>query len=216
MQKLSRLFITSGGGFRVNDCDMTSDTKPRALVLGHSFVRRQREFINRNLQVGNFNRNLRLSRVCDITFMGIGGRTVDKMIRYDLDAIRGTAPKIVVLELGSNDLCDRDCDAETTALAIVALAELLLKDLGLHFIVLCEVIPRQRQPFEGYNERVVSMNKHLKEAIKHTPRASCWQHRGLVRPSSNIYAPDGVHLNDVGNKALYKSYRGAILFAISQ
>ena len=50
---------------------------------------------------------------------------MDKMIRNDQDKIRSAAPNIVVLEHGSNDLCDKDSDPETIALSIVALVELL-------------------------------------------------------------------------------------------
>ena len=56
------------------------------------------------------------------------------MIRNDLDKIRSAVPNIVVLELGSNDLCDKDSDPETIALSIAALAELLLAELSLEFI----------------------------------------------------------------------------------
>ena len=99
-----------------------ANEKPRALVLGHSFVRRLKDFAAQNHSDGPYDLNLRLSNVCSIIFLGIGGRTVDKLIRNDLDKIRSAAPNIVVLELGSNDLCDKGSDPETIALSIVALA----------------------------------------------------------------------------------------------
>ena len=87
-----------------------ANEKPRVLVLGHSFVRRLREFAAQNHSGGPYDLNLGLSNICSIIFHGIGGRTVDKMIKNDLDKIRSAAPNIVVLELGSNDLCDKDSD----------------------------------------------------------------------------------------------------------
>ena len=194
-----------------------ANEKPRVLVLGHSFVRRLREFAAQNHSGGPYDLNLGLSNICSIIFQGIGGRTVDKMIKHDLDKIRSTAPNIVVLELGSNDLCDKDSDPETIALSIVALAELLLTELSLRFIAVCEVTARQNEPFVGYNERTALLNGHLRESLRIIPTAKCWQHRGLINPTNNaVYAPDGIHLNDIGNKALYRSYRGAILWALSQ
>ena len=65
------------------------------------------------------------------------------MIRNDLDKIRSAAFNIVVLELGSNDLCDKDSDAQTIALSIFALVELLLTELSLRFIAVCEITARQ-------------------------------------------------------------------------
>lgn len=194
-----------------------ANEKPRVLVLGHSFVRRLKEFAAPNHSGGPYDLNLGLSNICSIIFHGIGGRTVDKMIKHDLDKIRSAAPNIVVLELGSNDLCDKDSDPETIALSIVALAELLLTELSLRFIAVCEVTARQNEPFVGYNDRTALLNGYLRESLRIIPTAKCWQNRGLINPTNNaVYAPDGIHLNDIGNKALYRSYRGAILWALSQ
>ena len=124
-----------------------ANEKPRALVLGHSFVRRLKEFAAHNHSDGTYDLNLGLSNVCSVIFHGIGGRTVDKMIRNDLDKIRSAAPNIVVLELGSNDLCDKDSDPETIALSIVALVELLITELSLRFIAVCEVTASQIESY---------------------------------------------------------------------
>ena len=183
---------------------------PRVLVLGHSFVQRLQEFAAQTRSGGIYDLNLELSRVCSVVFHGIGGRTVDK---YDLAKIRSTAPNIVILELGSNDLWDKDSDHESIALSIIALAELLRTDLKLRFVVVCEVIAQLMEPFCGYNQKAAQTNGHLKESLCETPETKCWQHRGLIQPSNNaVYAPDGIHLNSMGNKALI---RGAILWALS-
>ena len=189
-----------------------ANEKPRALVLGHSFVRRLKEFAVHNHSDGTYDLNLGLSNVCSVIFHGIGGRTGDKMIRNDL-----AAPNIVVLELGSNDLCDKDSDPETITLSIVALVELLITELSLRFIAVCEVTARKIEPFVGYNERAALLNSHLRESLHAIPATKCWQHRGLINLTNNaVYGPDGIHLNYIGNKALYRSYRGAILWALSQ
>ena len=44
------------------------------------------------------------------------GRTVDKLIKYDLQDIRDTAPNVVILDIGSNDLWDEQSDPDTVAL----------------------------------------------------------------------------------------------------
>ena len=43
-----------------------------------------------------------------------------------------------------------------------------------------------------------------------------WRHRGLNNPTRDIYVRDGIHLNKQGNKAVYRSYRGALLYALKQ
>ena len=121
------------------------------------------------------------------------------------------APNIVVLDLGSNDLCDKDSHPETIALSIVALAELLLTELRLRFIAVCEMTARQNEPFVGYNEKAALLNSQLRESLRVILTAKCWHHRGLINSTNNaVYAPDGIHLDYLGNKALYRSYRKAI------
>ena len=152
-----------------------------------------------------------MSRLFDI-----GGRTVDKMIRRDLDFIMRNAPNVVALELGSNDICDSHCDADTVALSIVAFSELLIKSLSVRFVVVCQILQRMHAPFDGYNEWVQKVNTLLRKALQNINSANFWRHRGLANPARNVYARDGIHLNNFGNEALYRSYRGAILFAFSQ
>ena len=70
--------------------------------------------------------------------------------------------------------------------------------------------------FEEYNDCVCQINALVSEALLHIKRAKSWRHRGLICPSAEIYLANGVHLNEGGHRALYKSYRGAILFALFQ
>ena len=82
---------------------MAASAKPSALVFGHSFVRRFGEFIDNSQPTDLYSRDLQLVHTCEVEIFGIGGRTVDKTIRFDLNTIRGTAPNVIVLEMGSND-----------------------------------------------------------------------------------------------------------------
>ena len=87
---------------------MAVSAKPRALVFWHSFVRRFIRFIDNSQQNDLYHWDLQLVHMCEVKIFGTGGCTVDKTIRFDLDAIRGTAPNVVVLEMGSNDACEKD------------------------------------------------------------------------------------------------------------
>ena len=53
-------------------------------------------------------RDLSLSRSAQITFLGVGGRTIDKLSKFDLHLVRRLQPQIVILEIGSNDLSPPD------------------------------------------------------------------------------------------------------------
>ena len=195
---------------------MGASAKPRALGFGHSFVRRFSEFIDNSQPNDLYRRDLQLVHTCEVEIFGTGGRTVDKKIRFDFNTIRGTAPNVVVLEMGSNDACEKDSEAETIASSLVALTELLISEWKLEFIVVCQILPRKRPPFEEYNDRVRQINTLVSEVLLHIKRAKFWRYRGLTDPLADIYLADGIHLNEGGNRALYKSYRGAILFALSE
>ena len=94
-----------------------------------------------------YRRDLQLVHKVEVELFGTGGRTVDKTIRFDLDAIRSSAPDVVVLEMGSNDACEQDSGAETIGSSRVALTELLISECKLQMIVVCHILPRKHPPF---------------------------------------------------------------------
>ena len=199
---------------------MAAQDLPTVLILGHSFVQRMSHFLTRipqyKIPPSSFSADFHLRKVCSVRMLGIGGRTIEKVIRMDLETIRTLSSKHLVLELGSNNLCDRDWPPEAIGEAILAFVELLWSDLQLEHVMLCKIITRQRQPYPQYNDRVAALNSFLTEACKLHPHVTVWQHRGLVNPSINIFLTDGMHLNKIGTKALYKSYRRAILLSLKQ
>ena len=78
------------------------DNTSNILILSHSFVRRLHTFLTEHhnrLAVHNMN----LAHE-NISFLGIGGRTVSKMLSFDLDKIKVSQPKVINLDLGTNDL----------------------------------------------------------------------------------------------------------------
>ena len=78
----------------------TSMAKHRVLIIGHSFVHRLAAFVQKKRHKHAFTS---LSDIADIHFHGVGGRTIEKFRKFDLEVVRQIAPKII-LELGSNDL----------------------------------------------------------------------------------------------------------------
>lgn len=90
---------------------------PRVLIFVPPLVRRLKHFIRLKSGGNNhFALNFDLAQRCVVSMLGIGGRTVDKMMRYDLHSIWNYAPEVVVLELGSNDFCDKTVDGHAVAL----------------------------------------------------------------------------------------------------
>ena len=134
-------------GFSVSN---PTKEKPCALVLGHSFVRRFKAFVNRTKS----SRNLNLDDTCRVFLSGIGGRTVDTLMQFDLAKLQVLQPNVVVLEIGSNDLCDISSDPEAVGSLIITLINRLRVEFSVDWVVVCQTLPRKKQPYPEYNSAV--------------------------------------------------------------
>jgi len=83
------------------------------LLLGHSFLRRLHnyligiDYVNLGLSSGEFR----------LTWKGVGGLTIPGLFDY-WEHIRELQPRVLVLEIGSNDLCDPKVSATALAVAL--------------------------------------------------------------------------------------------------
>ena len=80
-----------------------AEVVPKALILGHSFVRRLKRDLDSGFDpcaASDFN----LRGTVSVYLHGVGGRTVQTLQENDLHVIRDLAPDIVILEIGTNDL----------------------------------------------------------------------------------------------------------------
>ena len=98
--------------------------KPQVLVMGHSFVHRFHTFLAQGAD-RRVSLDLNLSRSAHVNYHGVGGRTVDKLNKFDLSEVAGLKPQIVILELGSNDLSPEEARPEHVGSKIESLVQLL-------------------------------------------------------------------------------------------
>ena len=185
---------------------------PRVLILGHSFVRRLSSFLSNS---ASYSSDLALADLANVSLFGVGGRTVAKVEKFDLDHVRISKPDIVILELGTNDLT---ClPPESVGSALKELVHTLKHNCGVRVVGVCQVIKRSSSPpkMRDFNSRVLKLHKYLKVVLEPVPFCFYWRHIGFWNPSSDIYLKDGVHLNTLGLMKLYRSYRGAVLKSLS-
>jgi len=125
-------------------------------------------------------------------------------------------PEIVILELGSNDLNPTVARPELVGSKIESLVQLLHAQYGVKVIVVCQAITRGLCPrgTPSYNDRVSLLNRYLSVVLDTLPFANYWCHKGLRKPNVPVLCRDAIHLNQRGQHALYRSYRGAILCAL--
>ena len=101
--------------------------------------------------------------------------------------------------------------------ALDDLVQLLLSSFPVRVVGWCYVIPRGlSQPDSAlFRQRAEILNNYVSVVLDSTPNGFCWRHRVFNHPAKGYYLPDGVHLNSAGQYQLYRSYRGAILKALS-
>ena len=144
-----------------------------------------------------------------VRLFGVGGRTVKKIKQFDVANVSRFAPDVVILEIGTDDLCNEP--QETVGSQIDELVELLLNHFSVRVVGVCLVIKRAEPMF---NKKVEVLNRYLSVVVDR-PRVFVWRHKILNSPSHDFLLEDGVHLNPCGQYLLYRSYRGAILKAVN-
>jgi len=147
---------------------------------------------------------------------GVGGRTVEKLRRYDLHVVRRLVPDVVFLEVGTNDLSD--VGPEVVGSSIEELVRLLLDVFSVSMVGVCHVIPRgvSFTEWEDFLQRPAILNNYVRVVLEPFPNAFCWTHKDFSSPHKDLYLEDGVHVNSLGQYFLYRSYRGATLKAFGR
>ena len=180
--------------------------KARVLILGHSFIRRLRDLITRS---HGFSAQLGIQSpdfICK--WHGVGGRTIAKVLQYDLGVVRDFGPDIIILQLGTNDLVDNS--PLTVGSALEHLVTLLHDAYKVDLICVCQTLLRSSSNVL-FNKNVGLLSKYLKTVLEPIPYAFFWSHRGFWRTKRPFLAGDGVHLNGRGQYKFYRSLRGAVL-----
>lgn len=178
----------------------------RVLILGHSFIHRLKSFLIAKYSLAFVN-HLQLGDDIEIRWHGIGERTVEKTLKYDLGVVESFAPKIVILQLGTNDLTS--FSAVKTGSAIEDLTHLLFQSYGVELICVSQTIYRQDDL--SFNSEVRILTQYLQVVLEPIPYVLYWRHRGFWNCKSRFLARDGIHLNKLGQYKFYRSLRGAVL-----
>ena len=98
---------------------------PKVMILGHSFVRRLSCDLDQQFD-DRAKRNFDLNHV-NVHLFGVGqDRTMKKIKDFDFGVVFRFAPDVVILEIGTNDLCN--ISAEVVGSEIDELVKQLLGD----------------------------------------------------------------------------------------
>lgn len=165
-------------------------------------------------------RGLNLLEKNPIKIDGWSGETLQnlKTRRSFWRAIKTEKPSIVVIMVGSNDLCDYKMQIEMLSGQLINLAG-SLKGRGVKRVIFAPILPRFRTPFNGYNKKVHQCNLQLQAIAKVSKHVQSFvsfvRFKGFTKLPIKEFYVDGIHLSDMGNKLLYRNMRSAIIKALN-
>ena len=138
--------------------EMANVHKQHVVLLGHSFVRRLRDFMNSSDQ----HCNLRLNETLfNTTCHAQGGLTIPRLIheRKDWYNFTHVCPNIVHLQIGGNDLSDKNTTTLSVANKIFSFAHFLHYGLHINIAVIGELLWRDPMRVHSeYNKKVTDTN----------------------------------------------------------
>ena len=188
------------------------------LIIGDSFIRRLESW--EHTSYGHYHNLGLMFEVAHIHWFGLGGLTARRLRRDFMSAITEIRPDVVVLQLGSNDLCEQISSADWAAADLQFLVQNIHAS-GAMQVILCQTLNRNRAGMpdhiadpDDYNRMVASMNANNRNALANTSYARFWHHRGLWNNARMVISRDGVHLNRYGNCLYFRNIRGAVLHGI--
>lgn len=183
------------------------------VLFGHSFVKR---FAGRCKAVVD----IELERESiPITCLGEGGLSLSRMAsnhRRYYQLIAKANPSILIIDLGTNDLCSRDIEPEALLDSLCAFVRDMKKyAIYPSVIVFLPVLPRtgnmrpNQVSVDQFNSKAEAFNKLLEGETLREDKWWLWTHRGLKHPRYNV---DGVHLTTQGMTQYGKTIRQLVKF----
>ena len=189
----------------------------RVAIVGHSFIRRLGEFMDKN-NIVNFNLDKEVFSIC---IRGRGGLRVTHLARDpSLLSFPANTPDICFLQIGENDIT-KDLNPQKLAMDIVAVARYLHDGVGVKRVLIGQLL--RRLPYvagQHFNASVIEVNKQLRAMTEQLEGVVFWSNRGFWQDLTFL-GPDGVHLlstpsNSQPMRKFLRSIRNSILITSKQ
>ena len=127
----------------------------KCLILGHSFVRNLKIFIGSNLPQYNYTLKLNQKEIM-IQFSSKPSPTVESLKACQLADIEYFEPELVILDIGTNELCHATYEPSKLASAILSLVDIL--------IPCCMCFP-QEESVEVRNHKALRVDNSLDNIV---------------------------------------------------
>ena len=109
-----------------------------AVILGHSFVKRCQKYV-----VQSKSSMFHLKQYSHVYFHGIGGATITKMEK-EIESIVNLDARCVIIDVGSNDLCDNKQDLLFLAKSLLKLAREVVGKYGVTVVLMPQFNRKKR------------------------------------------------------------------------
>lgn len=162
--------------------------------------------------------NLGLDNSLNVHCVGRSGGRIRHLFTSDMSRpIQDIRPKIVLLQIGGNDL---DCSdylviRETLARDLFSVVQWLINGFGVELVGVMQLLYRantRNVPVTEYNAAVDFVNRAIKHLCSVEKNCFYWRHKGLKDGIFDKLCHDGVHLSREGLRTYRLSVRGAVLW----
>lgn len=187
---------------------MNPPPKKLAVVFGHSFVRRLKEY-TREKHIVHLGMD---PSVYFVILHGVGGLKVGGQAVQESQLVVDLEPSTIILDMGANDL---DCVSAPSPVQVASDVFQFACDLkdasSAERIVLMQAYPRTSPRRYDYNTVLTQYNDHLSYLC------SVSDHSMIYHKLTNIWQGwpdllvDGVHFNSTGIQKYFRNVRGAVI-----
>ena len=192
--------------------------------MGQSFIANLKAYMQENIDTHiNFSLCLDPKDVL-IQYFGRRGGTLATFRDHQLEVIQDFEPHIVVMQLGSNDLCNRKTTVEDFTREYKSDISDLTSIYKVQRVVVLQILHRLEpsRPVRYYvdpqwfNPRVDAANVTLRELFKDNICAILWNHKGFCDPDflASALKNDGIHIADCAQWKYMRNIRVAIVSVI--
>lgn len=202
-------------------CNMTASSVLKIQLFGHSYVTRFLDFIRSDATLRT---NFNLDGNPLVQYSGFPGARV-RTLEQNLEVVEDFHPDILVLIIGTNDLCDTNTTPSAVVHKICDLIRTLLDVIHIPRVIVLPCLhrawPEVRSRFRIdpvlFNQRADSLNLLLSTHLRTFPqnRVHLWRLKGFWSPKAerNYLHVDGVHLSRHGQRRLFHNIRAALVAA---
>lgn len=229
MNKITVLFIHIGSALVCCSDDQLHSVNRtmspvRVLIVGHSFISNLKNYIRRNLSSQiNYSLGLHPKDVM-IQYSDRRGGSLSTFQQHQIESVQDFEPHIVVLQLGSNDLCNGQTSVESFTNNYQSIIKDLLDTYKVKRVVVLQILHRLEpsRPVRyyvdpnWYNPRVDEANVTLRQLLKDNDHAILWNHKGFWDTDylASALENDGVHIADAAQWKYIRNIRSAVVSAI--